>query len=93
VKTENPSACNGELESMQISYSAVLPVVSSCMNKVSINSIIQSKTSSYTSHNNPLNRDNTIDVYLNISSVSVMPKSNSYCYAARLIIMGKGNLS
>jgi hypothetical protein len=47
VKTENPSACI-MVNCMKCgnSGSALLPVVPSCVNKVSINPIIQSKTPS-----------------------------------------------
>jgi hypothetical protein len=47
VKTENPSAClMVNCIKCGNSGSAVLPVVPSCVNKVSIISIIQSKTPS-----------------------------------------------
>jgi hypothetical protein len=44
VKTEKPSACATVNCIVWNSGSAVLPVVPSCMNKVSINPIIQSRT-------------------------------------------------
>jgi hypothetical protein len=51
VKTENPSAC------VTVSDSAVLPVVPSCVYKVSINPIIQSKPR-LISHAQTSTRDN-----------------------------------
>jgi hypothetical protein len=43
VKTENPSAC---LKCVEIAVALQLPVVPSCVNKVSINPTIQSQTPS-----------------------------------------------